>query len=252
MSYRILQLDPVADVLVGIFNPLAGDTIPDALKEAYQSAVDKNLNGFDLDGVSYRITKNKKARQISIEHDVALAMLYVHDSYNQSDAPDVSSYDFKLASSRALEQNKESFVMKGQTFSIRYGEGQATILDAAGNEYAEVSNIIVNPLDKTLFLSVDFKTAIRQAINERKTKFSYTEDTGETIDYTIVRVNKTFNIKKETPIEMIRVFEAPSASHPLGLDNNGMDVMTRLMFGGRVNRSWLALWSYLSKFSSES
>jgi len=27
----------------------------------------------------------------------------------------------------------------------------------------------------------------------------------------------------------------PSAEHPLGLDNNGMDVMTRLMFGGRIS-----------------
>jgi peptide/nickel transport system permease protein len=31
------------------------------------------------------------------------------------------------------------------------------------------------------------------------------------------------------------VFEAPSAAHPLGLDNNGMDVLTRLMYGGRVS-----------------
>ena len=33
---------------------------------------------------------------------------------------------------------------------------------------------------------------------------------GETVDYTIVRVNNTFNIKKETPTELIRTFEYPS------------------------------------------
>ncbi len=74
-----------------------------------------------------------------------------------------------------------------------------------------------------------------QAIDDRETEFSYTHEDGETVDYTIVRVNNTFNIKKETPIELIRTFEAPSAEHLLGLDNNGMDVMTRLMFGGRVS-----------------
>ena len=39
--YRILQLDPVAEVMVGIFKPLVGDTVPDALITAYQSAVDE-------------------------------------------------------------------------------------------------------------------------------------------------------------------------------------------------------------------
>ena len=116
-----------------------------------------------------------------------------------------------------------------------YDEGQSTILDDAGNEYAEVSNIIVNPLDQSLFLPVDFKAAIRKAITDRQTKFSYTDEDGETVDYTIVRVNITYNIKKETPTELIRTYEYPSAEHPLGLDNNGMDVMTRLMYGGRVS-----------------
>ncbi len=34
---------------------------------------------------------------------------------------------------------------------------------------------------------------------------------------------------------LIRSFEAPSHSHLAGLDSNGMDIMTRLMFGGRIS-----------------
>jgi peptide/nickel transport system permease protein len=166
---------------------------------------------------------------------VALAILNVYDAYNESDSQNVMSYDFKLASSRALAQNKNTFTVGDQTYSIRYGEGQSTIFDDEGVEYAEVSDIIVNPLDQSLFLKVDFKTVVRQAINDRETKFSYPQDNGETVDYSIVRVNRTYNIKRETPIELIRTFEAPSIEHPLGLDNNGMDVMTRLMYGGRVS-----------------
>jgi peptide/nickel transport system permease protein len=233
--YRILQLDPVAEVMVGIIKPLVGDAVPDALIAAYQSAVDKDLNAFELDGVSYRITREGKASLISTEHDVALAILNVYDAYNESDSQNVMSYDFKLASSRALAQNINTFTVGDQTYSIRYGEGQSTIFDDKGVAYAEESDIIVNPLDQSLFLTVDFKTVVRQAINDRETKFSYTQDNGETVDYSIVRVNRTYNIKRETPIELIRTFEAPSIEHPLGLDNNGMDVMTRLMYGGRVS-----------------
>ena len=45
----------------------------------------------------------------------------------------------------------------------------------------------------------------------------------------------TFNIKRDTKAQLIRMFEFPSREHPLGLDNNGMDVMTRLMYGGQVS-----------------
>ena len=136
----------------------------------------KSLNAFELDGVTYRITKKNKASQISTEHDVALAMLNVYDAYNEADSQAVASYDFKLASSRALAQNESTFSVGDQTYTIRYDEGQSTILDDAGAEYAEVSDIIVNPLDQSLFLSVDFKAAVRQAINDRETKFSYTDE----------------------------------------------------------------------------
>ncbi|MEN6579325.1 MAG: ABC transporter permease [Anaerolineaceae bacterium] len=233
--YRILQLDPVAEVMVGIFKPLVGGAVPEELITAYQSAVNNKLSGFELGGISYRITQQGKAAQISTEHDVALATLNVYDAYTQSDAENIDSYEFKLASSRALVQNKKAFSVGEQVYSINYGEGQSTILDAAGAEYAEVSDIIVNPLEQSIFLTVDFKTAVREAINNQETEFSYVEDDDEEITYSIVRVNKTYNIKTETPTQLLRTFEAPSREHPLGLDNNGMDVMTRLMYGGQVS-----------------
>ena len=234
-GYRILQLDPVAEVMVGIFKPLSGKTVPEELKSAYESAVDRKSDTFKYDGVTYRITKKGKGFQVSTEHDVALGMLAVYDAYDKKNEEIVSSYDFKLASNRALSINKVVFSFEDQDYSIRYDKGQATILDGNGVEFAEVSDIIVNPLDQAEFLTVGFKAAVREAINNRLTKLSFTHDDGNTIEYSIVRVNNTFNIKRETPTELIRTYEKPSADHLLGLDNNGMDVMTRLMFGGRVS-----------------
>lgn len=233
--YRILQLEPVAEILINIFKPLVDDVEPEKLKAAYESAVENEKNIFELENVTYRITKKNKLTQISTEHDVALAMLQIYDAYKESDSEKVSSYDFKLASSRAISQDKKTFAVGPQVFTVSFDEGQSTIFDSTGAEYAEVSDIIVNPLEQSLFLSVDFKAATRKAIIDRETKFSFTEENGEVVDYNIVRVNKTYNIKKETPTELIRTFELPSAEHLLGTDNNGMDVMTRLMYGGRVS-----------------
>jgi len=233
--YRILQLEPVAEILINIFKPLVDGVEPEKLKAAYESAVENEKNIFELENVTYRITKKNKLTQISTEHDVALAMLPIYDAYNESDSEKVSSYDFKLASSRAISQDKKTFAVGPQVFTVSFDEGQSTIFDSTGAEYAEVSDIIVNPLEQSLFLSVDFKAATRKAIIDRETRFSFTEENGEVVDYNIVRVNKTYNIKKETPTELIRAFELPSAEHLLGTDNNGMDVMTRLMYGGRVS-----------------
>ena len=234
-TYRVMQLEPIAEVLLNTFNSLTGDEVSEELTASYQAAVDKKQNSFELDGVFYRITKKNKASLISIEDDVALAMLDVYDPYNETDTLNISSFDFRLASSLALAENNNGFTVNDQTFTIQYDEGLVTIFDETGDEYAEVSTIIVNPLDQSTFLPVSFKAIVRQTITNRQGHFSYENGNGEAVEYTIARVNTNYNIKTETPIEIIRLYEDPSPEHPLGLDNNGMDVMTRLMHGGRVS-----------------
>jgi peptide/nickel transport system permease protein len=233
--YRVIQLDPVAEIVLGGFNPIEGVDVPYTLGDAYQAAKESDLQSFELDGITYHITKNKKVTQVSTEHDVALAMINIFDAYDEADFEDVSSFEFKLASSRALVQNQEEFSVGDKNYTILNVEGKITILDDQGNRYAEVSDIIVNPLDQSLFLSVDFKAASRGAIMGRNDRFTFTHEDGEEVTYTIERVNNTYNIKKDTETLLIRMYEFSSADHPLGLDNNGMDVMTRLMYGGQVS-----------------
>ena len=234
-SYRIIELDPVAEELLGRVNAVDGEPLSDDFIDAYETAVDEGRDSFEVDGVTYRITQDRKARVISTEHDLAIATLNVFDAYDQQDLDQVRSFDFMLAGSRALSAGENEFSVNGQTYTIDQEEGHATIYDDDGDAYAEVSNIIVNPLEQSEFLSVDFKSTIREAIINREDKVEFTHDDGETIEYTISRVNQNYYIERETPTELISMYEAPSSEHLLGTDNNGMDVMTRLMFGGRVS-----------------
>jgi len=233
--YRIIKLDPVAEVLFGIVNPLNGNELTPAAQEAFLAAAEDEADELLLEDVLYRITPDRKSMIISTEIDVAIASLDIFDAYNPEDAAVVDSYVFKLASIRAMAANDHTFTALEQTYSLGTEDGLATILDAGDEPFAEISDIIVNPLDQSEFLTVDFKTAVREAIRDRQARFSYTYETGDTIEYTIVRVNTTYNIKKETATELISQFETPSAAHLLGTDNNGMDVLTRLMFGGQVS-----------------
>ncbi len=236
VTYRIMKLDPVAEEILGQLQPIDRPVISGILVEAYNSAVENGETSFEVGGIFYRITKELKSTKISTEHSVAIASLNVYDAYNQQDREDIESFTFILASEKAITQDQIEFFVGSHLYSIRYSEGQTTIIDrSTGEEYAEVSNIIVNPLDQSEFLSIEFKAAIREAITNFDTDVFFTYDDGTTIEYEIDRVNTNYYIKKETDTVLIRQYELPSGTHPLGLDNNGMDVMTRLMYGGQVS-----------------
>jgi len=235
LTYRIVQLDPIAEELFDRLVPIDGDPLSDEFIEAYGSAVEEGLNVFTVGDLSYRITEERKSKIISIEDNIALASLNVYDAYNEEDIDTVVSFPFLLASETSIAEGNEEFAVEGQIYSIKYEDGQVTILDSNGENFAEVSEIIVNPLDQLEFLTVEFKSAIREGIYNREEFVDITHDNGETIEYHIERVNQNYYIKKETITELISIYDLPSADHPLGLDNNGMDVMTRLMYGGRVS-----------------
>jgi peptide/nickel transport system permease protein len=234
-SYIITRLEPVAEDLLGDLNPTNGNELNDELISAYDAAIKADEDSFTADGTLYRITQGRKVNVVSTEDEVALATLNVYDAYNEDDISETTSLDFLLASERAISSGWAGFMVGDQSFTIENEDGQRTILNPDGEPFAEVSNIIVNPLDQNVFLSVDFKSEIRQGILNRQDKVLYTDEEGETIEYTINRVNQNYYIRKETPTTLIRQYEAPSVKHPLGLDNNGMDVMTRLMYGGQVS-----------------
>ncbi len=53
------------------------------------------------------------------------------------------------------------------------------------------------------------------------------------LDYDLA--NKIWSAKEQTRTRVWDSYAAPSAKHPLGTDKNGMDMLTRLMYGGRVS-----------------
>jgi peptide/nickel transport system permease protein len=235
-DYRIVRLEPIAEALGRVVKPINADAFSTLVEAEFQNAISLSKDTFDFNNRTYRITRNMKALALNIEFDVALATLDVYDAYNLEDKEFIDLYDFRLASTRAFAANKNRFNLYGENYSIvRYGEERATIYNGKGEVFAEKSNIIVNPLDQSIFLSVDFRTAVRDMITNFSNAFTFTDPAGETTAYTIDQVNTIYYVKKQTPTELIRIFEDPSSEHLLGLDNNGMDVLTRLMHGGRVS-----------------
>jgi len=233
--YRIAELENVAEVMLGRINPKPGFTLPPGFAEAFEAANAAGDITFELNGVTYVLSQVLKTINVSTQHDVAIASYSIFDAYRAEDNAQVSSYDFRLRSGIANVNDETSFTFRDREFQIVEHEGQVTILDDQGEPFAEISDIIVNPLDQGEFLSVEFKALAREAITNRKSGFEYTDANGVTTEYDINRVNTNFYIKRETTTTLINMFEFPTAAHLLGLDNNGMDMLTRLMYGGRIS-----------------
>ena len=229
-TYRVLSLLPVAEDFLGELIPVGDNTISDELEKAYLAAADSKENQFEFGSETYHITTEGRKTYISTEQSVALASLNIYDPYNAADAAVVDSYAFRYASALALRDKAAQFELDGKTYTVQYDERYETIFTEDGKKFAEVSNIIVNPLDQKEFLPVEFKRLAREAIIDRNNKFEH-----DGVEYTVVRVNTNYYIKRQTSSMLIKMFEFPSAKHWMGTDNNGMDQFTRLMYGGRVS-----------------
>jgi len=233
--YRIIGLDLVAREFLGELRLASGGEAPENFQAAYQSAVENGLNAFEVDGNTYAFLKAKKEVLIYSERNVALALINIYDASDEANNGKVQSFDFKYASNLAISQGASEFSVEDQKFAIRYDEGSTIILDAEGSAYAEVSSIIVNPVDQSVYLPIEFKSAARKAILDRSSGFTFANEDGEEIEYSVYLINANYYIRKPTITQLINIYEDPSPKHILGTDNNGMDVITRLMYGGRVS-----------------
>ena len=234
--YRIQRLDTLvsAIALKGKYNYAKGgaDLSPE-LKAAFEQAAGANAPGFTLDGVNYSVTRSGKSVVLGRAADVALASMLVFDAYRQEDEAVAGGLPFRAAALTAIAGGQPNFEADGVSYAVESADGSSLILKG-GEPFANVSSIIVNPLESGAFLPVPFKVAVRDAIASDARSFSLA-DGGQDTEYTLTLVKDTYSIKSSTTVQLIDIYAAPSAAHPLGTDNNGMDVLTRLMYGGRIS-----------------
>ena len=165
-----------------------------------------------------------------------------------------------------IEPAVKTFTVDGLTYTIEEDGG---VLQGE-KEVAYISRYIVQAIMPDIFLSRDFKEKLIDTIAVGGTKFTYTdeslilddepdaaldgEETGigamddalveeddtasdATMEYTIERSQNHANwiIRQQQSSRQYDSYSFPSAKHWLGTDKYGMDMLTRLMYGGRVS-----------------
>lgn len=215
-----------------------GFTASTEFTAAAQAAVEARADQFEADGTIYTLVNGGKTSSIYHVESIALATKRVFDPYEESSKPLTTSFAFRYAVEVARVKSQSSFTLDGVEYGISGESNDLTVSikeNGALKPICSVSDILVSPNANDIFLTAEFKSVIREAIRAKETKFIYKDETGADVDYRIDRVNTTYTVRTLKESRVITMFDFPSAAHLLGTDSNGMDVMTRLMYGGRIS-----------------
>lgn len=184
----------------------------------------------------------------------------VFDRYD-IEGPDISSA-FKLAAFDAIGNNITPFSFEGKTYSLEtdLDDGRIIISDTSETDpvpYVKTNTFVVRRYNGEDSLSMDFKQKVNIAVDEMKdnsitkTDFTYymellDEEGNPQLDeegapvygesaFIMERKLDNFVLRNYQEKYLIDIYGAPSSQHLLGTDSNGMDVLTRMMYGGRIS-----------------
>ncbi len=208
------------------------DKFPSLGQAKFILARSQNTDTFEVKDAVFRIEESGEDMfSIYNEQDelVAIASMEILNAAKEGES---LSFDLKAAFLTAVKNGDASFELDGKTYTVEDG---AVMLD--GEEIAYASEYIVQPRAGDVFLDKGFKEELAETLEAGGDTFSYTDPEGQAAEYTISfdAVSKTWSIMQEVSTKKFDSYGAPSKEHWLGTDRNGMDMLTRLMYGGRVS-----------------
>lgn len=203
--------------------PVPGQTIDPVLAARLTLSLSRQEDTVTLGQIHYRLEPEGQElyRIYSPEGLLALA--------HKDLVWDVSAEDFLLfhgiLTASATGQN--AFSVGEQTYTLT-PEGAVF---SGSHEVGFVSRMVVRASGQEE-ISRQLREQIAAAVTEGQEQFSW-EDSSFSVFYD--SMNRLWNIRRQSSVLVWDAYSAPSAEHLLGTDKNGMDVLTRLMYGGRVS-----------------
>ena len=235
-SYFIHSSTDIAKGLVtGMIAKLngVGDFKPSKeFNQAVAKAVKAKEDTMEWEGETLSIQKGKgKEYTVGRPGIIAVASPKVL-SFDSPEAEE--SLELRVALEKALAEGADNFDYNEENYTLEKNDENVEIYkdDAL---IAVLSNYIVQPIFDGDFLNLDYKRTALEAVNNNDTSFTFTSQDGEEVNYRLDRKNIKWDVKKEQISRVYDAYAYPSAEHALGTDANGMDLLTRLMYGGRIS-----------------
>ena len=149
------------------------------------------------------------------------------------------------------------FEAEGQTYTVTVGEDEMSVYNADGEQTAAISTFVVRRYNGEDTLSLEFKAKTREVVAKMEeeglntSSFTYNlpqldenglvvlDENGREvlIESELIVNNKVtdYVVVCEQYTNMLDRFAAPSDTHPFGTDGDGMDILARMMAGGRIS-----------------
>ena len=214
------------------------DVFPTIAQSQFLLAKNQGKSEFTVKDRSYTIeildeTKGDEFYAIFTDKGKTLAALAgkMIVSSSQSNAKIDINVQYEIL--KALKDGGGSFTYEGVNYTVDDEGG----VNADGKDYAYASKYIVNAIMADVFLTRQFKEELIESIQTGDDKFSFTDANGQTAEYTVSFNARTngWDVLQSVETKVFDSYHVPSKEHWLGTDKNGMDMLTRLMYGGRVS-----------------
>ena len=196
-------------------------------------ALTTNRDVVTFHDVNYHVEKQGEGLYAVTLDDGTLIGLAFEDIVTPSVAGQTLNFDFVYQALLAYSNEKDTFISD----SIEYTVSEGGLVESAQGEVAFISKYVINAISPDVFLTREFQEELVVALESGDDVFEFTDTDGVTSEYYIEykAAVKNWVIRQETPTRMYDTYSYPNKTHWLGTDRNGMDMLTRLMYGGRVS-----------------
>lgn len=205
-----------------------------ALKsKEYQAAQKAGESSFVFEDVTYYYEGKGKVANLYEASPIGVVCQLTFTPYAADEVLSLEFYENILI---AMADEKDTMEADGVSYQLTFfDENNVNVCTADGAEYAYVSNMNINSIVSGVTLAPDYKILAQEAIVAGEKSFEYTDAEGNTETFDIENKNGQYTIKRYQETAVIDMYSAPSKKHPVGTDANGMDLLARLMYGGRIS-----------------
>ena len=224
-----------------------GETLPkDIYSKTMIAASTKKYEFTSRDGTDYRLDPvgdevyvlyarvKTGPKPIDVEdQEIAVGSL---KSFTRAASEQDLSYEFCKGALMALSAGQESYTAEDGVYTLEAaGTHGALVKDADGADIAFVSDMNINAVNAGTYLSPDFKLLLIEMIEQEQDSLTVTEDDGTETTFLLQNKNGQYLVRRNQETRVIDSYSAPSKEHFFGTDGNGMDLLARLMYGGRIS-----------------
>ena len=188
-------------------------------------------DSFSCKGITYDVTEEGDSLYSVSSGGRLLAIAY-KDIISANDPSQKFGFNFSFNALKAHANGEAEFTANGKTYTL---DEDSVMLN--GEEIAYISRFVIQSKVSGTVITKDFKERVQQAVENGETEYTYVNDAGQEreikLEYNPAKYQ--WSIKEGTSTRVFDAYSFPDSAHWLGTDKNGMDMLTRLMYGGRVS-----------------